>query len=36
MRELSAIIGLFVGYVVKFNLDRRLVFTDVRVGSRIA
>lgn len=28
MRELGAVIGLFIGYVVKFKLDRRFVFTD--------
>lgn len=28
MRELGAIIGLSIGYVVKYNLDRRFVFTD--------
>lgn len=27
MRELGAILGLSVGYVVKYNLDRRYVFT---------
>lgn len=26
MRELGAVIGLVIGYVVKFNLDRRFVF----------
>ena len=30
MRELGAILGLSVGYVVKYNLDRRFVFTDRR------
>jgi putative flippase GtrA len=28
MREVGAIIGLSIGYVVKYNLDRRFVFTD--------
>lgn len=28
MRELGAILGLSVGYVIKYNLDRRFVFTD--------
>jgi putative flippase GtrA len=28
MRELGAILGLSVGYIVKYNLDRRFVFTD--------
>lgn len=31
MRELGAILGLSVGYVVKYNLDRRFVFTDRRL-----
>ncbi|MDJ0858172.1 MAG: GtrA family protein, partial [Dinoroseobacter sp.] len=26
MRELGAVIGLTIGYVMKFNLDRLLVF----------
>ncbi|QFU07519.1 GtrA-like protein [Rhodobacteraceae bacterium THAF1] len=28
MRELGAVIGLAIGYVVKYQLDRRYVFTD--------
>ena len=28
MRETGAVIGLAVGYIVKYNLDRRFVFTD--------
>lgn len=28
MRELGAALGLAVGYVVKYRLDRRFVFTD--------
>lgn len=31
MRELGAVIGLSIGYVVKYNLDRRFVFTDSRL-----
>ena len=31
MRELGAVLGLAVGYVVKYNLDRRFVFTDGRL-----
>ncbi len=31
MRELGAILGLAVGYVVKYLLDRRFVFTDSRL-----
>lgn len=29
MRELGAVLGLGVGYVVKYNLDRRFVFSQV-------
>ena len=32
MRELGAILGLSVGYVVKYNLDRRFVFTNRRLA----
>lgn len=28
MRELGAILGLAIGYTVKYHLDRRFVFTD--------
>ena len=28
MREVGAVIGLAIGYVTKYNLDRRFVFTD--------
>ena len=28
---LGAVLGLSVGYVVKYNLDRRFVFTDSRL-----
>jgi putative flippase GtrA len=31
MRELGAIIGLTVGYIVKYNLDRRFVFTNSKM-----
>lgn len=31
MRELGAVIGLSIGYVVKYQLDRRFVFTDARL-----
>lgn len=31
-RETGAVLGLMVGYVVKFRLDRRFVFTDARLG----
>lgn len=33
MRELGAVIGLSIGYVVKYNLDRRFVFTDSRLEA---
>lgn len=32
MRELGAILGLTIGYVVKYHLDRRYVFTDQHLG----
>lgn len=35
MRELGAILGLSVGYVVKYNLDRRFVFTDRQLAASI-
>lgn len=33
MRELGAVIGLSIGYVVKYNLDRRFVFTDSQLQA---
>ncbi len=33
MRETGAILGLSVGYVVKYNLDRRFVFTDRQLAA---
>lgn len=33
MREFGAVLGLSVGYVVKYNLDRRFVFTDARLRA---
>jgi len=36
MRELGAILGLAVGYIVKYNLDRRFVFTDAAAMRRPA
>ncbi|MGX9352349.1 GtrA family protein [Shimia sp. W99] len=33
MRELGAVIGLSIGYVVKYRLDRRFVFSDARLGQ---
>ena len=34
MRELGAIIGLSIGYIVKYNLDRRFVFNDSYLGKK--
>lgn len=31
MRELGAVLGLSIGYVVKYNLDRHFVFTDTEL-----
>ncbi len=28
MREVGAVLGLTIGYVIKYNLDRRFVFND--------
>jgi putative flippase GtrA len=33
MRELGAILGLSLGYVVKYQLDRRFVFTDRQLAA---
>jgi putative flippase GtrA len=33
MRELGAVLGLSIGYVVKYNLDRRFVFTNARLRA---
>jgi putative flippase GtrA len=33
MRELGAILGLSVGYVVKYQLDRRFVFSDRQLAA---
>lgn len=33
MREMGAVLGLSVGYLVKYNLDRRYVFTDARLRA---
>jgi putative flippase GtrA len=32
MREAGAVLGLTVGYVVKYRLDRRFVFTEARAA----
>ena len=34
MREIGAVVGLTLGYVVKYQLDRRYVFTDPRLVGR--
>jgi putative flippase GtrA len=33
MRELGAVIGLTIGYVIKYNLDQRFVFTERQLGA---
>lgn len=33
MRELGAVIGLSIGYVVKYRLDRSFVFNDACLGQ---
>ena len=33
MREVGAVIGLSIGYVLKYNLDRRYVFTNGRLAQ---
>ena len=33
MRELGAVLGLSVGYVVKYNLDKRYVFSRSLGGA---
>ena len=35
MREIGAIIGLSIGYFVKYNLDRRYVFTNSRLARSL-
>ena len=32
-RELGAVLGLSIGYVAKYHLDRRYVFTGARAGG---
>jgi putative flippase GtrA len=34
MRETGAVLGLAVGYVVKYRLDRRFVFTDAVLARK--
>ena len=33
MRELGAVIGLSIGYIVKYQLDMRFVFKNARLGQ---
>mgnify|MGYP006306340919 FL=1 len=33
MRELGAVLGLAIGYIVKFQLDRRYVFADAALAT---
>lgn len=33
MREVGAVIGLAIGYVTKYNLDRRFVFADSQLDT---
>lgn len=33
MRELGAVLGLSVGYIVKYKLDRKFVFTDSQMQA---
>lgn len=35
MRELGAVLGLSVGYIVKYNLDRRFVFNDRQLATSL-
>ncbi len=34
MREIGAVLGVAVGYVTKYQLDRRFVFTDIALARR--
>ena len=34
MREIGAVLGLGLGYVIKYQLDRRYVFTDAQLSER--
>lgn len=33
MRELGAVLGLSIGYLVKYNLDRHFVFTETELAQ---
>lgn len=36
MREVGAILGLSVGYIIKYNLDRRFVFSGASLRPSLA
>lgn len=36
MREIGGVLGLMIGYCVKYQLDRRYVFTNARLGTDVA
>jgi putative flippase GtrA len=36
MREIGAILGLIIGYTIKYQLDRRYVLTDAQLAERAA
>jgi putative flippase GtrA len=36
MREAGTIIGLCIGYIVKYQLDRRFVFTDATIQKEVS
>jgi hypothetical protein len=36
MREIGAVLGLVVGYIIKYHLDRWCVFTDAQLARRAA
>lgn len=35
MREIGAALGLTLGYVIKYRLDKRFVFTNRRIGATV-
>jgi putative flippase GtrA len=35
MREAGAVFGLALGYLVKYNLDRRFVFSDSLLDQKV-
>ncbi|WP_428929754.1 GtrA family protein [Marinibacterium sp. SX1] len=34
MREIGAVLGLAMGYAIKYRLDRKFVFTDARLAGQ--